>query len=67
MYYCYYYYDIHRAHEAVHVFDGPARAVAHEMWCTTATTTTFLGVAGSLSAINSYVRAMHSWQIASGV
>ena len=48
-------------------FDGPARAVAHEMWCTTATTTTFLGVAGSLSAINSYVRAMHSWQIASGV
>ena len=47
-------------------FDGPARVVADEMWCTTATTT-FLGVRGSLSAKNSYVRTMHFWQIASGV
>ena len=34
-------YGPHRpAHEAAHVFDGPARIVAHEMWCTTAATAT---------------------------
>ena len=48
--YCYYY-DAHRAHEAAHVLDEPARAVAHEMWFTT---TTLSGVPGSLSAKNSY-------------
>ena len=31
-------------------FNGPARAVAHEMWCTTAATAIFFGVPGSLSA-----------------
>ena len=44
-----------------------ARAVAHEMWCTTATITTFWGVSGSLSTKNNYVRTMHYWQIASGI
>ena len=38
--------DVHLAHEAAHVFDGPARAVTHEMWCATATTTSFWGVPG---------------------
>ena len=34
-------YGPHRpAHEAAHVFDGPARIVAREMWCTTAATAT---------------------------
>jgi len=40
-------------------FDGPARAVAHEMWCTAATATTCSGVPGSLSAKTSNVRTMH--------
>ena len=66
MYY-YYSYDVHRAHEAAYVFDGPARAVARDTWCTTATTTSFLGVPGSLSVKNRYVRTVHSWQITSGV
>ena len=48
-------------------FDGPAWGVAHEMRFTAAPTTTFLGVSGSLSAKNSYVRTMHFWQIASGI
>ena len=48
-------------------FDGPARAVAYDMWCATTIATTFFGVPGSLSAKTSYVRAIHFWQIASGV
>ena len=48
-------------------FHGPALAVAHDMWFTTATTTTCLGVPGSLSAKNSNVRMMHFWQISSGI
>ena len=38
-------------------FDGPARTAAHELWCTTATTTTILRVPGSLCALKkrSYV------------
>ena len=36
-------------------FDGPGRTVAHEMWLTTATTTTLFGVPGSLFAGNSYL------------
>ena len=67
VYYCYFYYDIHCAHETAHVFNGPARAVARDMWCTTATTTTFLGVVESLSVKNIYVCTMHFWQIASVV
>ena len=45
-------------------FHGPALAVAHDMWFTTATTTTCLGVPGSLSAKTCYVRMMHFWKIA---
>ena len=67
MYYYYYFYAVYRAHEAAHVFRraGPGRGPCDVV--TTATSTTFLGVPGSLSAKNNYVRTMHFWQIAAGV
>ena len=62
-FYCYYCDDVHRADEATHMFDGLARAVAHDMLqlllleC----------VPESLCAKNSNVCTMHFWQITPGV
>ena len=48
MYYCFYYY-------CYYYYDDDDDDVAHEMWCTTATTRTLFGVPGSLSARNNYL------------